>query len=182
MDNHKTRPEIMVDIETLGTKPGSAIARIAIAAFDHAGTIVDSLDMRLDLTAQEDAGMTVDVDTVLWWLDQSDEARKGAFVEGVKYEPTTALALLSEFVNDIEPIAIWAHSPSFDITMLECLYDAFGLKAPWSYKVIRDTRTLFGEAGFTMPKGDGVAHVAKDDVARQISAVVACRALMATAA
>ena len=52
--------EVMLDLETLGTTPGSAILSIGAAGFDlHKGYQQRAFHLLVDLQPQFDAGMTV---------------------------------------------------------------------------------------------------------------------------
>lgn len=67
-----------LDLETMGTIPGSAIVAIGAVQFELDGKYM--LGRRfyrtVDLASCIEAGLTVDGDTVMWWLGQSDAARK----------------------------------------------------------------------------------------------------------
>jgi len=76
-------------------------------------------------------------------------------------------------------ISLWAHGPTFDISILAAAYDACGLPIPWHYRAPRDTRTAFDMAGvddhsaFMQRFNYGTAHNALDDSISQAKAVCA---------
>ena len=64
----------MLDIEALGSKPGSVILSIGAVKF-AGGKILHEFYRRIDPQSCIDAGLKIDVDTVMWWMKQSKEAR-----------------------------------------------------------------------------------------------------------
>src|SRR4051812_37876973 len=69
-------PHIMVDLETMGTAPGSAIVSLGAVAFDPvAGTLGEEFYRVVSLRSCQRAGLSLDPDTIVWWLQQSEAAR-----------------------------------------------------------------------------------------------------------
>lgn len=169
--------DLMIDLETLGTRPGSIIASIGAVEFDaETGTIGRLFYANVNLDSAEKAGLTMDVSTVKWWMKQTDEARESTFTEGDK-PINLALLELSQLAEGVTPLRIWAHSPSFDLVLLEAAYRIVDLPFPFPFPRARDTRTIFDLAG-VKPENLGVAHNALDDAIAQASAVIdAYRAL-----
>ena len=67
---------IMIDIETLGLKPGSIIISIGMVWFNPvSGAILGEQYIAVDAEASERAGLTIGAGTFLWWMRQSDAAR-----------------------------------------------------------------------------------------------------------
>ena len=66
---------IMVDLETLGTAPGSVILSIGAVRFDVEKGLLDEFYVNIDVESSQRLGLTIDGDTVMWWLKQSDAAR-----------------------------------------------------------------------------------------------------------
>ena len=177
--------EIMLDLETLGTTPGSVVMSIGAAAFDlYKGFQGRTFHAHVELQPQLDMGMTVSGSTIGWWLGQSDMARFGQ----TNAKRVTPLVALAEFglwlraTRTSETEGIWAHGLNFDLPIIEALY--FRLAAagntvvpPWSYRAGRDTRTLFGLANKKM--GDfgtdnPVAHDALQDAIYQAQETSEC--------
>lgn len=143
--------DFMIDIETLGKKPGCVIASIGIVEFDpRAGTISRSDYIKLDIAKQIKNGRVIDADTLVWWFNQSGEAIADTF-GGETVSLPLGLCALDCFIKanlDYEKSGFWANSPSFDLAILEEAHAAFGFKEPWSYRQPRDCRTLFDVTGF----------------------------------
>lgn len=155
----------MIDIETLGLKPGSVILSVGAVKFDKRKTketfyrAIDVLDSLL-------LGLTVDPDTIKWWSQQSDQA-KGAL------RPTHSVkAVLSDLGTFLKGSGeIWAKGPDFDLVLLEAAYSKLGTKIPWSFRDARDVRTVLSLAPSTV-KATGVKHTALDDAVYQAKQVI----------
>lgn len=160
----------MIDIETLGLKPGSVILSIGAVAFDAVtGELGPEFYGKLDLATSMAMGMTVDPGTIAWWMKQSDEARAAAFDYAA--HPLTAVEGLTEFIGMQAPERVWAKPPSFDLVLLEALFAACHCMIPWHYRSPRDCRTLFDLANIEQPKV-GTAHDALDDARSQARGVI----------
>lgn len=61
---------IMIDVETLGTRPGSVVTNIGVCAFDIEadGWADPGLEIGLNPQEQIDLGFKVDWDTIRWWM------------------------------------------------------------------------------------------------------------------
>ncbi len=163
---------IMIDLETLGTKPYSIVLSLGAAAFDEEG--VQTVFYRtLDIQAQVKMGLSLEASTFQWWMSQSEEAREDLFAK-----PMAPYLALQEFSGWCalfgDDCLFWSHGASFDIPLLSALYDVCSLPEPWKFRNVRDTRTLFGLLGLSM--GDfktpaGVKHNALADATFQAEEV-----------
>lgn len=140
---------VMLDLETLSTKPDAVIASIGAVVFDKT-TIIDEFHQVLSLSQQE--GRHIDSGTVEWWIGQSSEAKK-IFMPQVKTEVGRALAKFSDFClkdSDINQVVMWGNGSDFDNVLLRNLYEwwykiddnFFKLAVPWRYYNSRCFRTL----------------------------------------
>lgn len=165
----------MIDIETLGTKADSVILTIGALRFDPNSMEdpTDGLHLYLEVDEQTAAGRSVSDDTVAWWAEQVEEVREDVFREDGRINTLSALDQLSEFVGDSE--GVWAQGPTFDMIILEHLYESQGRKAPWRFHKVRDSRTLFSVLGD--PRGQfPMAHNALVDCYYQAKGVQICMA------
>lgn len=173
---------IMVDIETLSTRPDAAITQIAAAEFvplpeppfAEVPLAIRTFNAHVDFDL-DDSRFHVSKSTLLWWIGQSTEARE-RFIDG----QSDALRIRSTLVhlNGWWPSGetkIWSHGAAFDIAILHHAFDVCAIRAPWHYRSVRDTRTLFdlafgpqGDVPEPPPSPDHVAHDALCDVHRQI--------------
>ena len=163
---------IMVDIETLGTKEHAVILSIGAVAFT-ADEIGEEFHMALDIQQQLDAGRQMDADTVIWWLEQEQEAQKALL--GLDRHPVyNVLGTFGNFVvrhmrsNDD---CIWGKGSDFDIVLLRTLYRRSKFKEePWKFWQARDVRTALMVAGGDVPF-EGVKHDALADAIHQAKQV-----------
>lgn len=153
--------EVMIDIETLGTTPGSAILEIAAAAFYPCGTIAREFETRISLLDSIAQGFTVDPSTAAWHLRRLSAV--------APYGPTVwqSLCRLRLWLDDIGPRPIWAWGMDFERTMLEAAYHRIHSPLPWKYHHGNDARTVWNLAfpGKHRPPRD---HNALADVRDQI--------------
>lgn len=163
-------PDLMIDIETLGTSPGSAILTIGAVTFDAStGAFGQEFSAAISVKSCEAAGLTVNLDTIIWWMGNTDTARKEAF--GGSEPLLLALGRLALFVKQSAPQRVWAKPPSFDLVLLEAAYAAVKMAAPWHYRTPRCVRTITDAAGVEVKRSDR-AHCALDDARDQADAVM----------
>jgi len=137
----------MLDIETLGTAPGCAIAAIGAVVFDPVRGLGDEFYRRVNIKSCVDVGLNLDVDTIIWWMQQSDAARKETFAPAT----TSISQSLMDFMNwrdhallsdGSETLEVWGNGADFDNPILEAAFDACRLPAPWGRRDGRCYRTL----------------------------------------
>ena len=179
---------VMVDIESLGTSPGSVIMSIGAVLFDPLGEwrVGDpSFDESISIDSCLRSGLTVDGGAIRFWLrDVSDEARDAIFGR-----PATPLKdVLSAFGRWWHAAGgkyVWSHGSNFDTVLLDSAFRAVGQEPPWRYRDILDTRTLFhlapgyyDEKRYRESVRDGTAHSAIDDAVNQVHWVQAAYRLL----
>jgi len=155
---------LMLDLETLGTAPGSAIIDIGIMPFvvegenpdyKHEGcerlAVLDPLHYMIEPQSAIDAGLAVDAATVMWWADQ--RAKDGKDNNDLVEHPIhRALADVHGYLNEIErlrrltdrPYRLWAYGANFDPPLLEAAFrTVLKRRAPWYHRNVRCLRTFF---------------------------------------
>lgn len=157
----------MVDIETLGTKPGCVIISIGAVRFTIDDGVTDELFVSVDAESCETHGLEIDAQTLQWWLDQSTTAQQQLF-GGEELE--RALRDLRSFVAGCEET--WANSPSFDLEILADAYDRVGISTPWSFWEERDYRTCRAVLEWPEKEQTGTAHNALDDARHQAESLI----------
>jgi hypothetical protein len=139
--------EIMIDIETLGTRPGSVITQIGVAQFDKV-KIQNSWSSFVAVDPQVERGAKIDVDTLRWWLARPEGLANQLAKRPISTtKPEHVLQELSDLVRPC--VGVWANSPSFDLVLLEDLYRRFEMPVPWQYAQARDQRTALVMRGYT---------------------------------
>jgi hypothetical protein len=163
--------DVMLDLETLGTRPGCVILTLGAVKFDPY-TLNDpgpGIYFRVDVDEQTALGREVQEDTLQWWLDQVEDVREEALGEQDRVSLDTMYRDLNRFLVGVNNI--WAQGPLFDFAILEHLYRQMGWPTPWHYWQIRDSRTLFGVHGDPRVKGKAGLHNALEDCVSQATAV-----------
>jgi len=163
----------MLDIETLATTPDAAIVSIGAVTFStDRDPIGQELHISVSTESCREHGRRVDQDTLDWWGEQPEAARR-VLQGGRPLGP--ALAELAGFLADVEEV--WAKSPAFDCVILESAYRALDceVEAPWEFYECSDVRTLEKYSpAWPDREHEGVAHNALDDARHQARSVAAC--------
>ena len=171
---------IMLDLETLDTTSSAVVLSIGAVAFDpYTNALGDKfyVEMTEDTAAQQARGRTISGDTVRWWMQQDVQAKRvfSESIDGVERISTfEALSRFGIFVAEqdskqIDDVEIWGNGADFDNIILGSLYDAFGLRKPWSYSRNRCYRTMknIGIGPRRPVTRAGVHHNALDDAITQ---------------
>lgn len=164
---------IMLDLETLDNKPGALITEIGAVSFDPVRRVI--LD-RFQVYIKNGQG-TLSQDTVLWWLQQSDEARL-TMVQGCEQgeDEETAIQSFRHWVDAAQVpkyVRVWGNGASFDLPVIESAFRRQNIPVPWRYSGHRCYRTLKALAGDPeVPRtGD---HIGLADAEYQVHKLFAC--------
>lgn len=165
---------VMIDIETLGNQSNSVITEIATVFFDlESGEIGPEMHMHIDPQSCVDAGLHMDVSTIMWWMKQDAEARAG-FEYPHKIRLESAMQRLNAFLSlncPVEEIRPWGNSARFDLGIISDAANAVGAKRNlWMFYNELDVRTLtfFNPSIKENMKFEGTPHNAIDDCKHQI--------------
>ena len=155
---------LMLDFETLDVAECPVILSMGVVVFNEDG-IVDSFFEKIDQHSCLDLGCTVSVDTLLWWEEQSDAAKKAAF--GGTTNIGYAMGMLVDFYKKYECAEIWSKGSIADIRWANNILDKLRLQKPWKFWEEMCFRTYLKYS----PKVDfqpvGEAHNALDDAMNQ---------------
>lgn len=153
---------IMLDLETLGNKPGAVIVAIGAARFGN-GQVVETFYARVDAQSCVSAGLKLDASTVLWWMKQSDAARAELNRPGDSL--AGALNYFKDFLSKDD--LVWGNGSDFDNTILAAAYEACQLPLPWKFWNNRCYRTLKALRPEVKFENFGTVHNALDDAKAQ---------------
>jgi hypothetical protein len=133
----------VTDLETGGTKPGSAIFSIGAVAVDlDSGEMLSSFYCPIDIQDSGKHGL-LDPGTMIWWSKQEEAARNAIF----EPQPDAknlfdALESFKRWYIDNGLETVWGNGATFDVSMLEHFFLKFEIQIPWMFWNVRDLRTL----------------------------------------
>lgn len=166
--------DVMVDLETLGTRPGDAVISVGAVLFDRkTKSIGPGFRANLDIEQVLAAGFQCTGGTLKFWFEQSDEARQGALADGLNM--TSVLMGFAEFLTQgeggvNETMKVWGNGAAFDNVLWREMYQRLGMQEPWRFWNDRCFRTLKNEHKHGRdlePDFDGERHNAYADALHQ---------------
>jgi hypothetical protein len=171
-------PDIMLDLETLGTRPGCIVLSIGAVAFDrHSGGIISEFYRVIDPESCIRAGLTSDPQTIAWWVQQSDAARAIFATPRADIHHLGGVAgQFQSFAGELgNHVKVWSHGLTFDLPIWEAASRAVLVDVPWHHWNARDTRTVYDLTGFNPMSitREGTYHNALDDARHQVRCLVA---------
>lgn len=166
---------IMLDIETLSTNSNGVITTISAVQFNlESGTIGKSFEIAIDIKEQVANGAVVDIDTVVWWMSQSNEAI-ASMLRLKKTSVALALLQFNQWIKDlgyaINDMKLWGNGCTFDNVMVRNLYKRHNADFILPYWCDIDVRTLVTLANIDTRDFPfkGVKHYGIDDCKHQIN-------------
>lgn len=179
--DQKSYPDVMVDLETMGTETDTQVISIGAVRFrmgsqDDVETIMEpdrAFYARCNLYDQAIRGRTENPETAAWWADQSDAAR--AVFDEEEEDVAHVLKSFTRFCKGAS--RIWGNGNMFDNAIVRSLYTTYGQDYPVGYWKDLDVRTLTYLWNFLtnwQSKGKrpevtlGEEHNALDDARRQV--------------
>jgi exodeoxyribonuclease VIII len=167
--------EVMLDIETMSTQSNAAILSIGAVKFDPRGDIgmlgvpndpeYQHFYVTIDLASCVNAELHVEGRTVMWWLDQSVEARAALRAEP-HYDLDSALSRFFVWFGP-ESLPTWANGAGFDNVILRNAYEKLGGISPFKFyddRCFRTIKALFPDMQYVKPK---LQHHALEDAIAQ---------------
>jgi hypothetical protein len=140
---------IMIDLETLGTRPDAQIVQLAAIPFEprSGGKIYLDKAVNAYVLPQDGIG-SIDASTLMFWLQEPSAKLLGAGLE--KHGVPLAVALNQLILlpsmmglswGDVE--GVWAKPANFDLPILASAFAKCGNSVPWLHWTTRCARTLF---------------------------------------
>jgi hypothetical protein len=156
---------VMLDIETMSTKANAAIVAIGAVKFDEQGLIGEGFYRNVYLKSSLRAGLEVSGDTVMWWLDQSAEARASLSTP----EPVRLELALQSFVHYTgqEDVKLWGNGAAFDNPRIINALEHADVLHPYKFWNDRCYRTIKGMFPLVGMRRSGVHHHALADAKSQ---------------
>lgn len=156
--------DIIIDIETLGTKPNSPVIEIGACAINpRTGDIFSNFSRRVpnEYSFCDFAHGCFDEadddirNTVRWWID--DPVRRETLMKIIsrsicvhEHAPLYEFCdwMIARNVEADGNIRVWANGPQFDLVILQSAFDRYGIKRPWICWQERCVRTALEMAGY----------------------------------
>ena len=158
--------DVMIDLETLGTRAGCSILSIGACTFDQSYLYHE----KISRTSCQERGLLEDPETLAWWDKQNAEARTAAFSGQLTLEQ--ALGRLNDFFAILpatnRDIYVWGNGADFDLPILEAAYQKVGMKKPWAPfngRCFRTLKNLYFDV--KAPIFEGMKHDALEDAKHQ---------------
>jgi len=125
----------MVDLETMGNGPTSAVVQIGGVKFDPmTGTLGEKFTYNVSLPLEIDMGFDVDGSTIEWWMQQEHKTWMGQ-----EFTPEIAWSKLALFLKGSS--YVWSHS-TFDAPIIFYHFKKLKIGMPVKYTAWLDLRTL----------------------------------------
>lgn len=170
--------DIMVDLETLSTKPNALIVSIGAVKFSVQQGVYDKFyipcyvrpdDILYNAGHTTAEGFDISISTLQWWDDQSDDVR-AVLAAPSAVAIDSALTAFSEWVlagDTIKNIRLWGNGASFDNVILAEAYRLCNLERPWMFWNDRCYRTVKALKPDIPAIRVGMHHNALDDAITQ---------------
>ena len=164
---------IMVDIETMGTRPMAPVLSIGAVVFSKDEGLLDSFYEECSMSSAF-IGAKPSVNTITWWMKQSNGPRLK--LANAKGSHNTMLDSFSKWVIGVDNLAgVWGNGACFDNTILKEAFLREKIDCPWPYWADRCYRTV--KNMFTVPFDRvGEHHNALDDAKTQATHLLAISA------
>lgn len=169
--------DVMVDLETWGTKPGCAARSLGAVFFNpDTGELGNEFYATITDTSCKKLKLTRDQGTVDWWAKPENALANKQLSEG-QLPIEEVIERFTKFWRGGRGMWFWGQGANFDEPILGHIYDALGIKRPWDFYRAQDTRTVYRMAermtDFSMfsLKRKGTYHNALDDCKHQVLCV-----------
>jgi len=138
---------LMIDVESLGNKPGAVITEISAVPFNwdnKNSTAEDIFYVKINIDSSLKAGLQIQADTLQWWAQQDITVFRNMMDQKDAINLSEALYKFRVYLQTLYPsqLKVWGNSNRFDFGLLAAAYDAIRQEIPWYFRNERDVRTL----------------------------------------
>lgn len=148
LSNYKKSVHFVLDIETLGTRPGCPILQIGAVRVES-GVATRQNEFFASIGSNMRNGLnTLEMATLQWWQARHPQQFQKILDNSENHEIMDALDDFIEFCSPLwrgECQFFWAKHPSFDFPILDAAFEKFDRPTPWRFWQIRDIATLEDE-------------------------------------
>lgn len=166
---------VMIDLETWGTLPGSALRSIGAVTFSPYGEPHEGKSFYANIDQQScmDAELSINRDTAIWWSGQSLESQRR--LEENQRPLRDVVHDFARWWQSVGGTYVWSNGANFDEVLWRIAAAKVDHGTPWKYWNVRDTRTCWAMAGLDH-RGipfEGTQHDALADARHQAKCVTA---------
>jgi len=169
-------PHLVIDLETLGTVPGSVILSIGAVFVDLVEeTTGEPFYIRVDIEDSKRHGLIEMGSTRQWWEKQDGQAAYEALRHPERVPLDKALEQFARFVRrESSNVQVWGNGSDFDNALLAVAYYKVGQALPWAYWNNRCLRTLRHQhSDVLVRRADDTPHHAMYDALHQAEILLA---------
>jgi hypothetical protein len=137
----------MLDLETLGTRPGCVILSAGMVAFTWDAIQANPFYAEIFTPSCLGAGLVIDPMTAKWWASQTEREildRTGSASQSLSLG--LVLSLIRRWFEELGPaegIRVWGNGADFDLPILAYAFAVCGYEEPpWGPYAVRCYRTL----------------------------------------
>lgn len=148
---------LMLDLETMGTRPGCPVVSIGAVVFDfETFKIQDRFYEVIGLSEEtERYELKFEADTVYWWLKQSEEARRE--ITERSQPITLVLEHFTKLIQQHKVATVWGNAASFDCSILAELYRKVRMSVRWdTFRGERCYKTLYRLVMQDLPESEKI--------------------------
>jgi DNA polymerase III epsilon subunit-like protein len=157
---------VMIDIETLSTRPNAVIIQLAAVKFNKTG-IIDRFSANIDPVDCKKYNCHISTDTLNWWKNKDIEIIK-SWQSDIQKTETVMLDFI-EWMSDDKKL-VWCNGGSFDFPIISWVLSELKLSKPWKYWEEMDLRTISTFFDYKLPKGN--THNAIQDCEHQVQHIL----------
>lgn len=177
----------MLDLETLDLTPTAQVLSIGAFKFDPRAPLEVASELAFktihaeqcyETKLTEQPHRTIGYGTVQWWMKQSEEARKRTFGLPKNWVEILTVDFPAWYAAAPQPSECYSFPGTFDLPILQNMYEQLGRESPINYYEWRDLRTLAAASGVDRKSVKVpswiVEHSALHDCVKQALWVQAC--------
>ena len=146
-------PDVMLDLETLSTRPHAVILVIAAIKFERNSSWPEKVDekeldkldtfyRRITINSCLRRDLHIDEETRKWWNKQPAEIKYESLENPDRITLEQALTEFRDWFGTNPKTHIWGNGSGFDCSILGEAYKRCDMDIPWKFWMERDLRTI----------------------------------------